>query len=72
MVLLISIPLALAISLAWYLPGIKAQGTNQVLKTKDYFHIAIVYGFFFSTSVNGPGQNRSTNACTNGVVSAIS
>jgi len=48
MILLITIPLALVISLAWYLPAIKAQGNNQVLTLKDYIVIALKYGFCFT------------------------
>ena len=48
MILLITIPLAIAISLCWYLPGIKAQGNNQVLTKKDYWLIALKYGFAFT------------------------
>ena len=36
------------ISLAWYLPAIKAQGNNQVLTRKDYLVIALKYGFAFT------------------------
>ena len=49
MILLITIPLALVISLAWYLPAIKAQGKNQVLTRNDYLVIALKYGFAFTT-----------------------
>ena len=48
MIYLISIPLSLAISLAWYLPVVKAQGENRVLQTKDYLLIAFKYGFAFT------------------------
>ena len=48
MILLITIPLSIAISLAWYLPAVKAQGENRVLQTKDYFNIAFNYGFIFT------------------------
>lgn len=48
MIYLITIPLAIVISLAWYLPGIKAQGNNQVLTNKDYFVIAFKYGFAYT------------------------
>lgn len=36
--------LAIVISLLWYLPGIRAQGKNQVLTRKDYVKTAFVYG----------------------------
>lgn len=49
MILLITIPLSIAISLAWYLPGIKAQGENTVLQRKDYLIIAGKYGFLFTS-----------------------
>ena len=49
MILLITIPLSIAISLAWYLPAVKAQGENRVLQTKDYLHIALKYGFAFTS-----------------------
>ena len=48
MIYLISIPLSLAISLAWYLPAVKAQGENRVLQKKDYLLIALKYGFAFT------------------------
>ncbi len=48
MILLITIPLSIAISLAWYLPAVKAQGENRVLQTKDFLHIAFKYGFAFT------------------------
>ena len=48
MIYLISIPLSIAISLAWYLPVVKAQGENRVLQTKDYLLIAFKYGFAFT------------------------
>ena len=49
MILLITIPLSIAISLAWYLPAVKAQGENRVLQKKDYLHIAFKYGFAFTS-----------------------
>lgn len=49
MILLITIPLGIIISLLWYLPGIKAQGENRVLQTKDYLIIALKYGFLFTS-----------------------
>ncbi|MBQ6518942.1 MAG: PrsW family intramembrane metalloprotease [Anaerolineaceae bacterium] len=49
MILLITIPLAIGISLLWYYPGIKAQGENRVLTTKDYLVIALKYGFLFTS-----------------------
>ncbi len=49
MILLITIPLSIAISLAWYLPAVKAQGENRTLQTKDYLHIALKYGFAFTS-----------------------
>ena len=48
MILLITIPLSIAISLAWYLPAVKAQGENRVLQKKDYLLIALKYGFAFT------------------------
>ncbi len=48
MILLITIPLSIAISLAWYLPVVKAQGENRVLQTKDYLLIAFKYGFAYT------------------------
>ena len=48
MIFLITIPLSIAISLAWYLPVVKAQGENRVLQTKDYLLIAFKYGFAFT------------------------
>ena len=48
MILLITIPLSIALSLAWYLPVVKAQGENRVLQTKDYLLIAFKYGFAFT------------------------
>lgn len=48
MIYLISIPLSIAISLAWYLPVVKAQGENRILQTKDYLLIAFKYGFAFT------------------------
>lgn len=48
MILLITIPLAIAASLAWYLPCVKAQGDNRVLTAKDYWVIALKYGFLFT------------------------
>lgn len=48
MILLITIPLAAAISLAWYLPCVKALGDNHVLQKKDYLLIALKYGFAFT------------------------
>ena len=48
MIYLITIPLSLAISLAWYLPAVKAQGENMVLQKKDYLLIALKYGFAFT------------------------
>ena len=49
MIYLITIPLAAAISLAWYLPGVKALGENRFLQKKDYWVIALKYGFAFTT-----------------------
>ena len=48
MVYLIAIPLAIIISLCWYLPGIKALGDRQVLQKKDYLIIALKYGFCYT------------------------
>lgn len=48
MIFLITIPLSVALSLAWYLPVVKAQGENRVLQTKDYLLIAFKYGFAFT------------------------
>lgn len=48
MIYLITIPLSIAISLAWYLPVVKAQGENRVLQKKDYLLIALKYGFAFT------------------------
>lgn len=49
MILLITLPLALIISLLWYLPPVKAQGNNRVLRKRDYFRIALTYGFCTAT-----------------------
>ena len=48
MIYLITIPVSIALSLAWYLPVVKAQGENRVLQTKDYLLIAFKYGFAFT------------------------
>ena len=48
MIALLALILAVVISLLWYLPGIRAQGENRVLRRKDYFRVALVYGFAFT------------------------
>lgn len=48
MITLLSFVLAVAISLLWYLPGIRAQGENRVLYRKDYIRVALVYGLAFT------------------------
>ncbi len=48
MILLITLPLAIAISLCWYLPGYKALGNNHILQKKDYWIIGLKYGFAFT------------------------
>ena len=45
---LIGAVLAVGISLCWYLPGIRAQGANRVLKRNDYWRTAGVYGFCYT------------------------
>ena len=45
--MLISLPIAIAVSLLWYLPCVKALGENRVLTWKDYWVIALVYGFLY-------------------------
>ena len=45
---LIGFVLSIFISLLWYLPGIRAQGDNQVLSRKDYMKTALVYGFCYT------------------------
>ena len=45
---LISIPFAIAISLLWYLSGIRAQGKNKALKKSDYFIIVFLFGLVYS------------------------
>ncbi|MBQ9010982.1 MAG: hypothetical protein IJ088_16870 [Clostridia bacterium] len=44
MVALIGLVLSIVISLCWYLPGIRAQGKNQVLTGKDYVKVVLLYG----------------------------
>ena len=39
---------ALIISLLWYMPGIKLQGENAVIKKKDYWWCALVAGLLTS------------------------
>ena len=46
---LIGAILAVAVSLCWYLPGIRAQGKNRVLTKKDYWKAAVVYGFCYTS-----------------------
>ena len=46
---LIGVVLAVAVSLCWYLPGIRAQGKNRVLTKKDYWKAAVVYGFCYTS-----------------------
>jgi hypothetical protein len=45
---LIGLLLSLIISLLWFLPGIRAQGDNQVLTRNDYVKTALVYGLCFT------------------------
>lgn len=45
--MLISLPIAIAVSLLWYLPCVKALGENRVLTWKDYLKIALIYGFLY-------------------------
>ena len=45
MIGMIGMILAVAISLCWYLPGIRAQGENRVLTKKDYWRTAVVCVF---------------------------
>lgn len=40
--------LGIAISLIWYLPGIRAQKDKKVLKKSNYIYIALVQGFLFT------------------------
>ena len=40
----IGLPLAIGISLLWYLPGIRAQGKNRRLHGKDYWQTALIFG----------------------------
>lgn len=47
MMMLISLPIAIAVSLLWYLPCVKALGENRVLTWKDYLKIALIYGFLY-------------------------
>ena len=46
---LIGAVLAVAVSLCWYLPGIRAQEKNRVLTKKDYWKAAVVYGFCYTS-----------------------
>lgn len=45
---LIALPLSIAISLLWYMPGIRAQGDNKVLQRGDYLKTAFIYGLLYS------------------------
>ena len=45
---LIGLVLSIVISLLWYLPGIRAQGSNRVLTGKDYMKTALVYGLCYT------------------------
>lgn len=44
----IGIPLAMIISVLWYLPGIRSQGENRTLRKSDYTQVALVYGFLYA------------------------
>ena len=45
---IIGVLLAVVCSLLWFLPAVRAQGTNRVLARKDYVRIALLYGFLCS------------------------
>jgi len=47
-IVIASIALAIAISLFWYMPGIRAQGKSRVLTNGNYAKIALLYGLLFS------------------------
>ena len=49
LIALVGIVLSIAISLLWYLPGIRAQGNNRVLTRKDYWKTALVYGLCYTS-----------------------
>jgi len=40
--------LAVVCALLWFLPTVRAKGTNRVLTRKDYVHIAMFYGILCS------------------------
>ena len=48
MIGLLGVVLAVGISLAWYLPCVKAQGKNRVLQRKDYINTFLLYGLAFT------------------------
>lgn len=47
MMMLISLPIAIGVSLLWYLPCTKALGDNHVLTPKNYLGIALKYGLLY-------------------------
>lgn len=48
MIALLALPVAIIVSLCWYLPIVKALGNNTALKMGDYLYIALVGGFGFT------------------------
>ena len=45
---IIGVLLAVVCALLWFLPTVRAKGTNRVLTRKDYVHIAMFYGILCS------------------------
>ena len=45
---LLSIPLAILVSLLWYYPGIRAQGANRALKKGDYVKTIFLFGLLYA------------------------
>lgn len=48
MIILASLVLAIIISICWYGPIVRAQGSHKVLQVKDYVRIILVYGLLFT------------------------
>lgn len=45
---IVGVLLAVVCGLLWFLPAVRAQGTNRVLTAKDYVRIALLYGLLCS------------------------
>jgi len=44
----IGIPLAIVISILWYLPCVRAQGESKTLHKRDYIRAGLVYGLLYT------------------------